>query len=311
MTFAARKYVPEKIDEIRREVGSDRVLLALSGGIDSSVCAILAHKAVDRQLTCVFIDTGLMRHREAVTVRDIFESIGIIVRVKDARARFLDSLHGVTDPEEKRLVFRDTFYKVLGETARDFGTKVLIQGTIAADVKETTGGIKTQHNILEQVGIDPGNYGLRIVEPLKDLYKLQVRDVASYLGMPASLVNRIPFPGPALACRVLGEITSSRVDIVRKATFIVEDELSSIGGFQYFAVLLSDKATGIKGGKRFYGDIVAVRSVESDDALTASISEIPWRKLKIIQERITSEIPSVVKVLYDISPKPPSTIEYI
>jgi GMP synthase (glutamine-hydrolysing) len=311
MVFSARTFVREKIEEIKDEVGSGKLVLALSGGVDSSVCAALAHKAVGRQLDCIFLDDGLMRQDEAESVRNMFESMGIIVRVRDVGGRFFSALRGLVDPEEKRLAFRETFYTVLGEAVRDSGAGVLIQGTIAADVEETKKGIKTQHNILEQIGVDPSAYGLKILEPLRELYKHEVRAVARVLDLPSEITERIPFPGPGLACRVVGEVTPERVEVVRKATVIVEGELSSLGGFQYFPVLFSDRATGVKDGRRVFGEIIAVRSVESRDALTASVSEVPWRKLKHIQQRITSEIPSVVKVVYDITPKPPSTIEYI
>jgi len=187
-----------------------------------------------------------------------------------------------------------------------------VQGTIAADVKETKEGIKTQHNVLQQIGLDPGIYGLKIIEPLKELYKPQVREVARLVGLPEQISQRMPFPGPGLATRVIGEVTPERVQIVRTATRIVEEEIHPLSTiFQFLAVLLKDKATGIKEGKRLLGDIIAVRCVDSKDALTATPTKISWKILTRIQQRIIEEIPSVVKVLYDITPKPPSTIEYI
>jgi len=187
-----------------------------------------------------------------------------------------------------------------------------VQGTIAADIIETKGGIKTQHNILEQIGIDPEKgFGFKVVEPVKDLFKPQVREVAKELGLPEMIYGRMPFPGPGLATRVVGEVTPERVSLVRRATQIVEEEIESLKPFQAFAVLLSDRGTGVEEGKRKFGEIVIVRSVESKDAMTAEPSEVPWKVLMKISRRITGEIPEVVRVAYEITPKPPATIEYI
>jgi len=196
---------------------------------------------------------------------------------------------------------------------KNTGASFLIQGTIAADIKETKAGVKTQHNVLQQIGISPERYGLQILEPLKDLYKFEVRMVARELGLSSEYSERMPFPGPGLATRVVGEVTPRRVQTLRKATVIVEEEIKKAGikPFQAFAVLLKDRATGVKNGKRIFGEIVAVRSVDSKDALTAKVTRIPFDVLEKIQKRITFEIPQVVKVLFDITPKPPSTIEYI
>ncbi len=190
--------------------------------------------------------------------------------------------------------------------------RYLVQGTIAADIIETKGGVKTQHNILEQIGIDPEKgYGFRVIEPLKEIFKHQVREVSKELGLPERIHQRMPFPGPGLATRIVGEVTPERVSLVRTATKIVEDEISSQKPFQAFAVLLSDKGTGVEEGKRKFGDIIIVRSVESRDAMTAEPSEVPWKILKNISKRITAEIPEVARVAYEITPKPPATIEYI
>jgi GMP synthase (glutamine-hydrolysing) len=194
----------------------------------------------------------------------------------------------------------------------DSGARFLVQGTIAADIIETKGGVKTQHNILDQIGISAEDqYGYKLIEPLRDLFKHQVREVAKELGLPESIHQRMPFPGPGLATRVVGEVTPERVDVVRKATEIVEEEIVGLKPFQAFAVLLSDKGTGIDEGKRLFGDIIIVRSVESRDAMTAEPTPIPWETLMTISRRITAELPNVVRVAYEITPKPPATIEYI
>jgi len=306
--FDPDKYIEKKKDELKEIKG--RIVIAASGGVDSTVCAFLAHTVVD-DLKAVFIDDGLMREGEPEQVSSLFKERGLDITVVNAQKEFFDSLKGITDPEEKRKAFRNTFYTVLGRTLKDFKAKYMIQGTIAADIKETKGGIKTQHNVLEQIGIDPATYGLTIVEPLKDIYKHEVRAVGRALGLPEQLWDRIPFPGPGLACRVVGEVTPERTEVVRKATRIVEEELLTLKPFQTFAVLLNDKATGMIDGKRVFGNIISVRCVESKDALTASPTNVPWKKLEKLRDRILDEVPGVIKVVYDITPKPPSTIEYI
>jgi len=210
-----------------------------------------------------------------------------------------------------RKAFRDTFYKTLGKAVRKHKAKYLIQGTIAADVAETKGKIKSQHNVLAQIGINPSRYGLDIIEPLVELYKPDVRKVGKALGLPSSIHQRMPFPGPGLATRVVGEVTPAKVRLLRKATAIVEREMKNVTAFQTFAVLLDDRATGIRKGRRAFGNIIVIRSVQSKNALTASPTRVPYSILEKIQKKITNQIPEVTKVLYDISPKPPSTIEYI
>lgn len=306
--FDPALYIEKKKEELNPIKG--KAVVAASGGVDSTVCAFLA-SSVLKDLTVVFIDDGLMREGEPEAVEKIFRERGLDVLIVNAQQEFFDNLKGKTDPEEKRKAFRNTFYTVLGRTLKDLKADYLIQGTIAADIKETKGGIKTQHNVLEQIGINPQAYGLHIVEPLKDIYKHQVREVGRTLGLPEELWNRIPFPGPGLACRVIEEVTPERVSVVRKATAIVEEELLELNPFQVLAVLFHDKATGTVNGKRVFGDIIAIRCVESRDALTALPTEIPWKKLEKVTDRILKEIPGVIKVVYDITPKPPSTIEYI
>jgi len=234
------------------------------------------------------------------------------VHIIDRADDFFAALAGISDPEEKRMAFRDTFYKTLGAAVRDNGATFLLQGTIAADVIETQRGVKTQHNILEQIGLDPGSYGLQMLEPLRELFKPEVRQVAAELGLPETICQRMPFPGPGLATRVVGEVTPERVATVRAATVIVEEELVELRPFQAFAVLLNDRATGLTDTKqREFGQIIVVRSVESEDAMTAVPTELSWNQLQRLQERICAEVPGVIKVLYDLTPKPPSTIEYI
>lgn len=308
-----REFIENKIDEIKKIAGSERTISALSGGVDSSTCTILAHKAIGSNLTVIFIDDGLMREKEPEEVSQIFSYLGVKVDVINAQEEFFNALKGKVDPEEKRKAFRDTFYTIFGREVLKSKAKYLVQGTIAADIIETKGGIKTQHNILEQIGIDPEKgFGFKVIEPLKDLFKHQVREVARELGLPEELYERMPFPGPGLATRVVGEVTPERVALVRKATQIVEEEITSVlKPFQVLAVLLSDKGTGVEKGKRKYGEIIIVRSVESKDAMTAEPTELSWGILMNISRRITSEIPEVVRVAYEITPKPPATIEYI
>ncbi len=309
--FNAGNFIKEKTDEIKKQVGSGKALCALSGGVDSTVAAVLAHKVLGNRLLCLFIDDGLMRENEANDVAKMFKSRGIRTKVLAAQKEFFQSLKGIEEPEEKRKIFRNIFYQTLGSAVKKEKADYLIQGTIAADILETKKGIKTQHNVLEQIGFSPKKYGLKILEPLKTLYKNDVREVARTLGLPKILSERMPFPGPGLATRVVGEVTLKRIKIVRKATKIVEEEIKKLKPFQVLAVLFQDKATGIVEGKRRFGNIIAIRSVESKDAITAKVTKIPWKILEKVAERIIKEIPSVVKVLYDLTPKPPSTIEYI
>ena len=308
-----RKFAQKQVEAIRRTVGKGRAVSALSGGVDSAVCTVLAHRAIGDRLKVIFIDDGLMREDEPAWVRDQFAALGIRVTVLNAAKTFFAALKGKMDPEEKRKAFRDTFYKTFSKAVRESKAPFLVQGTIAADILETKKGVKTQHNVLDQIGISAKQrYGYTTIEPLKTLYKPGVRKVGRALGMPKALYTRMPFPGPGLACRCLGEANPPRIAIVRKACRIVEEETSRYKKFQAFGVLLADQATGVtKDGRRRFGDLVAVRCVNSENAVTASPTPLAWATLMRIQKRIYAEIPSVTKVLYDLSPKPPSTIEYI
>ncbi len=307
-----KRFVEEQIDEIRRLVGNDLAINALSGGVDSSVVTVLGHRALGEKLKTVFIDNGLMRAGEPERVVTLFERMGIPVRLISAKREFLDALKGLTDPEEKRQAITKTFYsQVFGRLVREWGAKFLLHGTILTDIEETVAGIKRQHNILTQIGIDPEKeFGYLIIEPLKALRKDGVREVAKVLGLPRDITERIPFPGPALATRIVGEVTEERLATVRAATAIVEEELKGTEAFQYMAVLLNDRATGIREGKREFGQIIVVRCIQSEDARTAVPVELPWEKLKRLCERITS-LPGVNRCLYDLTPKPPATIEYV
>jgi GMP synthase (glutamine-hydrolysing) len=306
------RFIEEQIREIREQVGTDLAINALSGGVDSSVVTALGHRALRDRLLTYFVDNALMREGEPERVVKNFAKMGIPVQRIDTREEFLEALRGLTDPEEKRQAITDTFYaKVFRRLVKESGAKFLLQGTILTDIEETVAGIKRQHNILAQLGIDPEKvYGYQVLEPLKTLRKDGVREVARQLGLPPTITERIPFPGPALATRIVGEVTEERLRTVRQATAIVEDALQGTGAFQYFAVLLQDRATGIREGKREFGQIIVIRCIESTDARLATVTELPWAILHGMARQIL-QIPGVNRVLYDLTPKPPATVEYI
>ena len=306
------KFIEEQITHIKQTVGQTKAINALSGGVDSSTVTVLGHRGLGDRLRTVFIRNGLMRKGEPERVIEIFASLGIEVELVDAREEFLSALAGLTDPEEKRQAITDTFYsKVFGRLVKELGARFLLHGTILTDIEETVAGIKRQHNILAQLGIDPQEaYGYSVIEPLKTLRKDDVRELTKVLKLPAEISQRIPFPGPALAARIVGEVTPQRLETVRAATAIVEEELADSGAFQYLAVLLNDRATGIRNNKREFGQIIVVRCIESVDARTATVTPLSWEKLGRICERIT-QIKDVNRCLYDLTPKPPATIEYI
>ena len=306
----AKEFIEKTIVEIKEIVGDNKVISACSGGVDSMTATYLVHKAVGDNLVAVFINDGLRREGEPEFVVENLRKWGINTRSIDAKKEFFQIFKGKTDPEEKRKAFRDKFYKTFGKVAKAENVKFIVQGTIKADIMETVQGIKSQHNVLEQIGIDPQTYGYSILEPLKELFKPGVRKVARELGLSKEISERMPFPGPALSLRVLGEVTPEKIAIVRKATQIVEAETLSLGTFQNFAVLHNDKATGIKNGKRVYGNIITIRVVVSEDAVTAKAKEIAYETLFKIAHRITDELPTVVRCLYDVTDKPPATIEF-
>ena len=311
--FSRHAPTPEQVAEIRKTVGRGIAINALSGGVDSSVCTVLGHRALGRRLKTVFIDNGIMREGEPKRVVAAFRKMGIPVRLVDARKDFLGALKGITDPEKKRQAITSTFYKkVFGKLVRETGATYLMHGTILTDIEETVAGIKRQHNILAQIGIDPKKaYGYHVIEPLKTLRKDGVRKVAAAAGLPKEISQRMPFPGPALATRIVGDVTPAKLAVVRAATSIVEEELKGVKAFQYLAVLLNDYATGIRNNKREFGQIIVLRCINSVDARKATATRLPWPKLEKICKRITTEIPNVNRCLYDLTPKPPATVEYV
>jgi GMP synthase (glutamine-hydrolysing) len=311
-------FVDAAVESIRRQVGSQRVLCALSGGVDSSVVAMLVHRAVGDQLTCLFVDNGLLREGEAESVvRTFGDAFKIhLVRV-DAAGRFLDRLRGVTDPEVKRKRIGAEFIAVFEEEARALGEfPWLAQGTLYPDVIESvsfkgpSATIKTHHN----VGGLPERMQFRLVEPLRELFKDEVRQVGTLLGLPPEIIWRQPFPGPGLAIRVLGEVTEERLLVLRAADAIVQDEVRKAGLerdlWQAFAVLLPVKTVGVMGDFRTYSDVIALRAVMSQDAMTADWARLPYDLLGRISTRIINEVKGVNRVVFDISSKPPSTIEW-
>ena len=391
-----KEFVNEQVKVLKEIIGKEKALIAVSGGVDSSTCAVLTHQAIGDNLICIMLDDAFMREGEPEEVSQLLSQspLNLPVRVV-ATNRFLRAMKGLRDAEEKRKAFRETFYSVLGEAAKIEGCKILVQGTIAADIKETTEGIKTQHNVLEQIGINPlKQFGFKVVEPLASLYKEQVRMVARYLSIPKEISERQPFPGPGLSVRVVGEIKADKLKTLKKATAIAEEKLAQHNPSQYFAVILDnietplhisqrhiqetvarslnipsrniavkvflDKATGVKGGRRIYGNIaclkiqtangklhrpsietlkslqakivtenpsytrvfyiisereqkqpytIAVRAIRTVDFLTAEISDIPWTTLSEIAEKILEACPNVADVCYDVTPKPPATVE--
>jgi len=307
------QFIHEKVGEIKAGVGEGIAINALSGGVDSSTVTMLGHRALGKQLKTVFIENGLMREGEAEQVVGFFRDLGVIVEVVDARQEFFSALKGITDPEEKREAIRQTFYStVFGRIVKESGAKHLLQGTILTDVDETVAGIKRQHNVFEQLGIDPKEtFGYQIIEPLIQLRKDGVRVIGKALGLPAELFERIPFPGPALSARVIGEATPERIETVRKATVIVELLLKDTGAFQYMGILHEDRVTGMRDGKRDFGQQIEVRCWNSVDARTATPTRLPFETLEKLANDIIYDVPGIVSVTYNIATKPPSTIEAV
>ena len=291
--------------EVAEDVGDADAVIALSGGVDSSTAAALAYEALGDQLTPVYVDTGLMREGETEQVRGTFDYMDSL-RIVDARDRFFDALEGVTDPEAKRHAIGEQFIREFETVARDVGADYLVQGTIYPDRIESEGTIKSHHNVgglPERVDFEG------IVEPMRDLYKDEVREVARALDLEEVVSERMPFPGPGLAVRILGEVTGEKLAVAREANHVVEEELREYDPWQALAAVIG-KATGVKGDNRVHGWVVAVRSVESRDGMTARAQEIDWETLQRIQSRITGENEDVARVLYDVTHKPPATIEY-
>lgn len=396
-TFDPKKFVDNAIAETKKSIGNEKALVAISGGVDSTTCAVLTHKAIGDNLICVILDDAFMRQNEPEHVANTLSKppFNVPTKIVNVRERFLKAMKELSDAEEKRKMFRETFYQVLADTAKKEKCKILVQGTIRADILETVGGVKTQHNVLEQMGINPiERFGFKVVEPLLPLFKEQVRMLARLLGLPPEYAERQPFPGPGLSVRVVGEIRPEKLETLRKATAIAESELKDLRPAQYFAIIMDNeenthlstalrvqetaarllnvpsrnvnvkifkhKATGVEGGKRRYGEVVGlkvqtmngrlhqtplqnivslqariitenpevarvfyaiedspekkpyvigIRSVETKDFLTAKVSEIPWTTLEKIAEDTMKKCPNVSTVYYDLTPKPPATIE--
>ena len=306
-------FIHEKVEEIRRIVKDGMAINALSGGVDSSTVTMLGHRALGDRLKTVFIENGLMREGEAEKVAGLFKRLGVTVDVIDAKNEFFAALQGVADPEEKREAITQSFYKdVFGRLVKGSGAKHLLQGTILTDIDETIAGIKRQHNVFEQLGINPQEaFGYQIIEPLIQLRKDGVRMVGAALGLPAEAFDRIPFPGPALAARVIGAITPERIETVRKATVVVERLLKDTGAFQYMAILHKDRVTGMRDGLRDFGQQIEVRCWESVDARVATPTPLSYEILEKLASEIIREVPGIVSVTYNIAPKPPSTIEAV
>jgi len=307
------KFIHEKVEMIRSTVGDGTAINALSGGVDSSVVTMLGHRALGNKLKTYFIQNGLMRESEPDRVRELFRKLEVPVEIIDASKEFLYALRGITDPEEKREAITQTFYKdVFRRLVRESRAKHLLQGTILTDVDETVAGVKRQHNVFEQLGIDPQKeFGYRIIEPLIQLRKDGVRKMGSALGLPPELFDRIPFPGPALAARIIGEVTEERLETVRRATTIVENKLKDTGAFQYMAILHEDRVTGMVDGRREFGQQIEIRCWDSLDARTATPTQLPFEMLTGLAAEIIRQIPGVVSVTYNITSKPPSTIEAV
>lgn len=310
----AQEFIDKQVAALASAVGDEIAISALSGGVDSSVVTLLGHRAFGDRLKTYFIDNGLMREGEPQQIARWFADLGVKVEIVDAQGEFFAGLRGLTDPEEKREKgITQVFYRdVFAELVRSSGARVLLQGTNYTDVEETAAGVKRQHNVFEQIGIDPEQaFGYRVIEPILQLRKPAVRAVARALGLPPEISERPPFPGPALAARVIGEVTPERIETVRRATRIVEEELADSGAFQYLAILHQDMVTGIRGGRRDFGQQIEVRCWESTDAVTATPTELPFAKLRRIADRIIEEVPGVVSVTYNVTAKPPSCIEAV
>lgn len=307
------QFIATQVDELRKTVGDGLAVNALSGGVDSSVVTMIGHKALGKKLKTYFIANGIMREGEPEYIVKLFKGLGVEVELVHAEDAFFGALKGLTDPEEKREAITQTFYKkVFGDLVKASGAKFLLQGTNWTDVEETVAGVKRQHNILEQLGIDTQKtFGYKVLEPVLQLRKTSIRVVGKALDLPEEIYNRPPFPGPALAARVIGEVTPERVAVVRKATAVLEAELKDCGAFQYLAILHNDKVTGMRNGKRDYGLQIEVRCFESTDAVTATVTRLPFEKFEKLASRITTEVPGVVSVTYNITAKPPTTIEAV
>lgn len=306
----ADAFIAEQVEAIRQQVGDRKVLLALSGGVDSSVVAALLIKAIGKQLVCVHVNHGLMRKGESEQVVDVFKNqMDANLVYVDATDRFLDKLAGIDEPEAKRKIIGAEFIRVFEEEARKAeGVEFLAQGTIYPDILESKDGVKAHHN----VGGLPDDLQFELVEPVKLLFKDEVRVVGKQLGLPDSMVYRQPFPGPGLGVRCLGAITRDRLEALREADAIVREEMeaANVGAWQYFAVVPDMRATGVRDGVRAYEWPAVIRAINTVDVMTAEVPELDWALLKRITDRITHEVPGICRVCYDLTPKPVGTVEW-
>lgn len=315
-TPIGQDFVQDLTEDIKDSIGEEKAICALSGGVDSSVAAVLVHQAIGDNLQAVYIDSGLMREGETKLLKKVFEKdYKMRVKIVDSRKIFLKRLKGVIDPEEKRAIIGKTFIDVFEREAKKFGASFFIQGTIYPDVIESAGSlhaqkIKTHHN----VGGLPGEIPFALVEPLRNFYKDEVRTIGKILGLPDSIINRQPFPGPGLAVRIMGEVTSDKLQVTRKADKIIQEEIEKAGFiekvWQVFAVFTGIKTTGVRGDQRIYGETIALRAIEAEDAMSADFAKLPWDLLQRISNRIVTEVQEVNRVVYDITTKPPATMEW-
>ncbi|WP_042708382.1 glutamine-hydrolyzing GMP synthase [Methanobrevibacter wolinii] len=306
--WTPKGFIDEAIEKVKDEIKDEKAVIALSGGVDSSVCSVLVGEAIGDNLTAIFVDHGLLRKGEAEQVVNTFKDRLNFIYV-DASDEFLEALEGVIDPEEKRKIIGKKFIDVFEREAAKIDAKYLIQGTIAPDWIESQGKIKSHHNLAL-----PSGMVLEVVEPIRELYKDEVREIGEELGLPDAIVHRQPFPGPGLAVRVIGELTREKIKVCQNADAIVREEVEKSGFdkqlWQYFAALTNTRVTGVKGDQRDFGYLVVVRMVASIDAMTAYVPEIPWELIRTISKRITSEVSEVTHVSLSISDKPPATIEF-
>ena len=320
-TFNAKAYIKNEIEAIRQQVGDTKVLLALSGGVDSSVCAALLYKAVGKQLVCVFVDHGCMRLNEGKMIKKVFKGqFGVNLIALDCEKRFLEKAKGVTDPETKRKIIGGEFINVFADTARDLQKKYgnidfLGQGTIYPDIIESgVGGhkaVKAHHNV---GGLPKDILFKGLVEPVKYLYKDEVRKVGKMLGLPEEMVMRQPFPGPGLAVRCIGELTKEKLDILRQADFIFRDEMHKAKldkkAQQFFAIMTNVKSVGVKNGARTFGYVIGIRAISTQQFVKAGIVELPFKFVTMVAEKIATKVKGANRVVWDITPKPPATIEW-
>lgn len=315
--WTSESYIQETVHGIQQQVGTSNVICALSGGVDSSVAATLVHKAIGDQQTCIFVDTGLLRKNEFQEVLDIYEGLGLNIKAIDAKERFYEKLNGVTDPEQKRKTIGIEFIRIFEEEARRLeNVRFLVQGTLYPDVIESKAVhgsseiIKSHHN----VGGLPDDMELELLEPLRELFKDEVRAIGKKLGLARSVTQRQPFPGPGLAVRILGEITPAAIATLQEADLIIREEIMASRElekpWQYFGVLLPVSTVGVMGDKRTYEQVVAVRAITSEDVMTADVAQLPYSLLKKISSRIVGEVRGVNRVVYDITSKPPGTVEW-